>query len=124
MSTTSTGNGTVGLIELNQTIPPGIVTQAFLTVDDVSIGPAALWGSLIIKDPTDSESTPLYILTSGYFSLLEPLVWNGFLSLDSSSEIQANIVGQRNGTVFLNYRRLTQLNINEVGKFLRDILRA
>lgn len=124
MATSATGSGTVGLLELTQSIQPGIVTQAMLTVNDPTLGPSALWASITIINAGDDEFTPLYVLVSGFFSINEPLVWNGFLSIDSNAQIQANIVGQRDGQIFLNYRRLTQNNIAEVGKYLEKILSA
>ena len=122
MSTSFSGTITNGTVTFTQDIPPGIVTQASLSSDEESLGPAGVHGTLYIVPKGVDIFTPDYILIADYFSIDKPLIWNGFLSLDSNSEIVARVTGDRTGNWFLNYRRITQNNIREIGEFLRSVI--
>jgi len=117
------GSEGAGSTQLSQNIAPGILTQVMFSCDDASIGPADLHVSMIIREPLTPRTQPIYVLTDGYVSIDSPLVWMGFLALDSNSEIFARIIGQLNGQFFLNHRRLTFQAGNAITKLLKAVIR-
>jgi hypothetical protein len=121
MATSATGAGTIGRADLEQNIPPGVLTHVSLTTDDPTLGFTDLHVTITIIAVNGDESTPLYVITDGYLSIDTPIRWFGFIALDDSALIHVELVGLRLGLWNLNYRRLTLNNATALQNLLKEI---
>lgn len=121
MGTSATGAGTIGRADINQNIPPGVLTHVSLTTDNPTLGFADLHVSITIITVNGDENTPLYSLTDSFLTIDTPIRWFGFIALDDSALIHAELVGLRLGLWNLNYRRLTLNNPTALQKLFKEI---
>jgi len=117
------GPGGTGTLEVSQAIQPGILTAVMFSVEALTIGPADLWVSIVIREPLTARTQPIYVLNSAYVSIDQPLTWQGFLAIDSNSEIHAQITGQLDGLMLLNFRRLTPIAGSAITRILKGVFR-
>ncbi len=121
MATSGTGAGTTGRADLEQNIPPGVLTEVSLTTDNPTLGFSDLHVSITIIAVNGDAQTPLYVLTEGYLTIDTPIRWFGFIALDNSALIHAELVGLRLGLWNLNYRRLTLNNPTALQNLFKEL---
>lgn len=121
MALTFTGTG-IGEDKFYQPIPPGILTHVYVTNESTQSQPGQTWCQIQLSYNVGDKYTPEVIIQTGYPSPSSPLVWFGFLTVPKDAQIVFHLSGDLNNTYHADYRRLTQTHIQDLGKFIRELV--